>query len=169
MFHYSEMLQLFCVLFTCSSRSASVQQLWGAPWCHTGCPSTPWLDTDTCTHTGRPTHKPMITEFIVSVSQGGTKQKNGCRSCRRSNMHGQTYTLNAPTCSCIDIPAHVLTNTHTIPGAQYRVHYFGMPQCFPLNTRCTQTSLGLTAVTHTGLQQTNMIAWLPVWLQQVHV
>lgn len=117
--------------------------------------------TQTHTHTENNLHTSLWSQCSLSVwARVAQTNKNGFHSCKRSNMHTQTYTQITPTCNCNDIPAHILRNTHshTIPRAQYRVHYFGMPQCFPLNTRCTQTVLGLTGVSHTGLQQTDMIA-----------
>lgn len=71
--------------------------------------------------------------------------KHGCRRTHKSASFHRA-----------DIPTH--THTHTIPRAQYRVHYCGMPHCFPLNTNCAQTPPGLTSVSNTGLQQTDMIA-----------
>lgn len=140
--------------------AGGTQQSWldwaaleGAPCCLTGCPST---------HTHGDLHTSLWSQCPLSARARVAQNKMGAilvTDQTRTNRHTKHSHMRW----------HWHTRPHTIHGAQYRVHYFGMPHCFPLNTRCTQTSLGLTGMSHTGLQQTNMIAWLPVWLHQVHV
>lgn len=135
-----------------SQRGIWTERLWGATCCHTGCPST----LATHTHTQISLHTQTYDQCSLSVcARVAQTNTNGYHSLWEIK-HGCRRTHKSASCHRADIPTHILT--HTIPRAQYRVHYCGMPQCFPLNTNCAQTPPGLPSVSNTGLQQTDMIA-----------
>lgn len=145
-----------------SSRSRNTTQLvcwtgrlWGLTCCNTVCPSARWPHTITHSHTELP-----ATQAYDQHAPGWHKQTRMVAVLASDQTWTRRHTHKNPWCKWTDIPAHKLrnTHTHTIPRAQYRNHYFGMPHCFLLNTACTQNSPGLSGVSNTGLQQTDMIA-----------
>lgn len=107
----------------------------------------------TLTHKSASAHKPMISAHCRCVP-GWHKQHKWLPFFVRDQTGMQANTQKG----LMPPSRHTNPHTHTIPRARYRVHYCGMPQCFPLNTNCTQTPPGLTSVSNTGLQQTDMIA-----------
>lgn len=69
----------------------------------------------THTHTERTTYTQAYDHSVHCQREPGWHKQTqiGYHSCKRSNTHKKTCTQNAPICNCIDIPAHILRNTHT--------------------------------------------------------
>lgn len=124
--------------------------LLGVRSCNIGFPSIQWP------HTQQPTHKPLI----VSPNQGGTNKQMVTILLRN-----QTYThrLAHKMLPRVTAPTHQPTYWETIPRARYRVHYFGMPHCFPPDLRCTV--LRFCWAWLAWLIQNKLTLELPKWLR----